>query len=391
MKTPHIAAYGLVIVALGALSASVSGQDGEAWRSHFAAGEEARQAGDVEAYAESMAAAVRAMPPGRLNRPFVQYHAARAAAMLGRDDEAVAWLEQAWQEDIEALMISFAAHDPAFEAVAGDEGFQAVMGRPAEMELGLRELADDVYLVEGAGANIVAVVDGNGALLVDTGYGPAVPALRNALGRVGVGDVRRVVLTHAHEDHMGGTSELGVDAVIMAHPGTATAMSQPFVFMEGVELPPKPVSALPDVQVAEDTTFLFGTHEVRLVPTVAHTAGDLTVHLPAARVVHFGDTYLGGNPMMFPGNEDPDAFLDRMEALLDAMHPETVVIGGHDEPTDLAAVREQIRASRETMAFVRDALERDLSLEESAAEGADRFPAPWIAFFYRLFNQEPGL
>lgn len=390
MRTQHLGPLGLSILALTLLPSVLRAQGPDAWRTHFAAGEEARQAGDVETYADAMAAAAEAMPAGLLNRPFVQYHAARGAAMAGREAAAIAFLSQAWEEDIEALMISFAPFDPAFDGVAESEGFTEVMGRAATMELEVSALAADVYLIVGAGSNVVAVVDGGDALLVDTGYGPALPALERALETVGVRRVRRLVVTHPHEDHMGATPDLGGDAIVMAHPGTATAMAEPYVFMEGVEMPPKPASARPEVDIVSDTTFTFGAHRVRLVPTVAHTGGDLTVYLPEARVAHFGDTYLAGNPMMFPGSEDPDAFLDRMDALLDDMHPQAVVIGGHDAPTDVESVREQVNVSRAAMAFTRQALADGLTLEEAAEQAADRFPPQWVGFFYRLFSQDSG-
>ncbi|MBT8487682.1 MAG: MBL fold metallo-hydrolase [Gemmatimonadetes bacterium] len=390
MRTPHLGPVGLCILVLSLLPTTVLGQDADAWRTHFAAGEEARQAGDAEAYADAMASAAEVMPPGMLNRPFVQYHAARGAAMAGRDEEAVAFLAQAWEEDIEALMISFAPYDPAFETIADSEGFQEVMGRAADMELEVRSLAEGVYRIGGAGSNVVAVVDGADALVVDTGYGPALPALRRALASVGASDITRVVVTHPHEDHMGATPTLGRGAIVMAHPGTGAVMSEPYVFMEGVELPPKPLAAHPAVAITSDTTFAFGQHRVRLVPTVAHTIGDLTVYLPDARVAHFGDTYLAGNPMMFPGSEDPDGFLDRVDGLIAEMHPETVAIGGHDGPTDLAAVREQVTVSRAAMAFTREALADGLTMEQAVERAADRFPAQWVGFFYRLFSEDPG-
>ncbi len=133
-----------------------------------------------------------------------------------------------------------------------------------------------------------------------------------------------------------------------------------------------------------------GGEDIRIIPTVAHTPGDISVYFTESRVAHFGDTYLGGNPMMYPGTEDPDAFLDRLEEFIDSMHPETVVVGGHEELTDLDAVRAQIEVSREAMAFVRASMANELSIEETAEQGADRFPPQWVGFFYRLFNQEAG-
>lgn len=344
-------------------------------------------AGDHEVYAAEMAAAARAMAPDHLNRPFVQYHAGRAAALVGRREEAVAWLRRAWDERIESLMISFAPYDPAFEPMLDDPAFRAVMALPAEMELDVRRLADGLSLIEGAGANGLVQVGADGVLLVDTGYGPALPALRAALSSVGANRVDRLVVTHPHEDHMGAAAELGAEAEIVAHPGTAEAMRAPYVFIEGVEMPPKPASAMPDVEIARDTTLHFNGEDVRIVPTVAHTAGDLSVYFTRSRVAHLGDTWLAANPMMYPGDEDPEAFLDELEAFLDSMHPETVIVGGHEQPADLAAVRAQIDETRACMALVREALAEGLSLEEAAEHGADRFPPQWIAFFYRLFTR----
>lgn len=367
----------------------VAGQATDGWRDHFAAGEQARRDGDAPTYRSEMAAAAGAMPEGLLNRPFVQYHAARAAALEGRGDEAVAWLRRAWEEDIEALMISYATYDPAFDGIRDTEGYRGVMGLPGEMTLTTRPLGGSVYLVQGAGANVLVQIGGDGALLIDTGYAPALPALRRALASLGADGVDVLVVTHPHEDHMGSAAELGRDARVLAHPGTGAAMREPYVFIEGVSVPPKAPTAWPDREVANDTTFRFNGEDVRIVPTVAHSEGDISVYFAEAHVADLGDAYLGGNPMMYPGGDDPDAFLDRMEAFLDAMDPATVIVGGHEEPVGIAAVRDQIATTRACMSLVRSAIAEGLTADETVERAAGRYPPQWIGFFHRLFTPEP--
>ena len=78
-------------------------------------------------------------------------------------------------------------------------------------------------------------------------------------------------------------------------------------------------------------------------------------------------------------------FLDRLDAFVSTMHPETVVVGGHESVTDLAAVRAQIEMSRACMAYVQGAFSEGLTIEQTAEQGSDRFPVAWIAFFYGYF------
>ena len=160
----------MVVAALLTFVAPVAAQDANAWRAPFAAGQQARADGDHAAYAREMAEVVRIMPAGHLNRPFARYHAARGAALLADTTAAVAFLRQAWDEGIEALMISFAEFDSAVDAISDSREFRHVMGLAAEMELSVQSLGGSVHLIRGAGSNVIAQVGGDGLLLVDTGY-----------------------------------------------------------------------------------------------------------------------------------------------------------------------------------------------------------------------------
>lgn len=377
------------LAAVGASAVGVAGQESD-WRPSFAAGEEARAAGDHGAYARHMAEAVALMPSGFLNRPFAQYHAARANALAGHASAAVDFLAMAWEEGIESLMITFADHDPAFEGLRGDPAYREVMARVAAMTLEVTHLGGSVHLIRGAGSNLVVSAGADGVLLVDTGYGAALPALRAALAGLGAEDVDALIITHPHEDHWGGAEALVAEARTLAHPGTVAAMAEPYTFMEGVVLPPRSESLRDAVVALEEGTVPFNGEAVRVVPVAAHTPGDVAVVFPESRVVHLGDAYLAGNPMMFPGTEDPEGLLDRFDELLDALPPGTVVVGGHDGPAQVDAVRAQIAESRACMALVRDALAQGLSRDETVARADGRYPAPWVRFFYGALSPEEG-
>tara|TARA_Y100000996_G_scaffold403732_2_gene377040 strand:+ start:374 stop:1534 length:1161 start_codon:yes stop_codon:yes gene_type:complete len=375
---------GACFISLGSFAEA---QDVDSWRIPFASGEEARRLGDITGYALKMSAAAELIPQSHPSRPLVQYHAARAAALDGRQSDAVNWLRAVWDEGLQSLMISFAQEDHAFANITGAESFRSLIGLVGEMELTTRWLGGDVHLINGVGSNVLVKVSTGGVLMVDTGYGPALPALRCAINELGGGPIRAIIITHPHEDHMGSAADLGGEADLYAHIGTADAMMEPYFFMEGLSIPPKPASAIPDMPIDEAVSIEFGGETIRILPTVAHSSGDISVYFTESRVAHLGDTFLPSNPMMYPGTVDPDAFLERLEKFLDGMHPETVVVPGHEGVTGLKAVREQIRVTREAIAFVSDAISSGMSIEETARAGQDRFPFQWTTFFYQVLMQ----
>ena len=377
----------MVVAALLTFVAPVAAQDANAWRAPFAAGQQARADGDHAAYAREMAEVVRIMPAGHLNRPFARYHAARGAALLADTTAAVAFLRQAWDEGIEALMISFAEFDSAFDAISDSREFRHVMGLAAEMELSVQSLGGSVHLIRGVGSNVIAQVGGDGLLLVDTGYAPALTALRRALGGLSGGRVARLILTHPHEDHMGSAAALGAAANVLAHPGTTEAMREPYVCHGGHR------------DAAEGTDRLSGLgdrlgHGVRLQWRRSPGRGHPRAHRGRPGGL-FHRVARGSFRRHLPRWQPDDVSgqrgcgrIPRQSRVIARLHASrTIVVSRHDDPVGLDAVRAQIEVSRACMVLVRAALADGLTVEQAAERGTD-FPPQWVAFFYRLLSTD---
>lgn len=75
-------------------------------------------------------------------------------------------------------------------------------------------IANGVYRVDGIRLsnliNILLLEDDDGWTLVDTGVSRSVPRIKEALSALGSGpeDLKRIFLTHQHDDHTGGLSDL---------------------------------------------------------------------------------------------------------------------------------------------------------------------------------------
>jgi glyoxylase-like metal-dependent hydrolase (beta-lactamase superfamily II) len=139
-----------------------------------------------------------------------------------------------------------------------------------------------------------------GDLLVDCGSARVAPALAAALRDE---PVRRVVLTHQHEDHAGGVAEL---RRVLGHlPVHAPVDHVPFL-RTAPELPPYRVVAwgrpepIPDaVPYQGGATFEVDGVALEAVPTPGHTPGHmaLVVRVNGVRFALTGDLYVGGKPL----------------------------------------------------------------------------------------------
>jgi cyclase len=160
-----------------------------------------------------------------------------------------------------------------------------------EVQVKTTKISGNVYMLQGRGGNIGAVVGMDGILIVDDDYKPVSARLAAALKELGSEKPRFVFNTHWHGDHTEGNEYFGKDSTIVAHANVRKRLMDPPVIF-GEKRAPYPSFALPMVTYTETMTIHINGEEVRAVhyPN-GHTDGDTIVFFKNANVVHLGDDF----------------------------------------------------------------------------------------------------
>jgi glyoxylase-like metal-dependent hydrolase (beta-lactamase superfamily II) len=185
----------------------------------------------------------------------------------------------------------------------------------------VEQVAEGVFLGRGTDVNWILAVDGDDLTLIDTGYPgdrSALEASIRALGRRPE-DVRAVLLTHAHIDHVGSAAHFAeqygtpvfTDAVEVGHAhhdyreqaspvDVARNLWRPGVLPWTVRI--IRAGALADVPVPQAVSFprpgaLDLPGRPTPVATHGHTSGHTAYLLPDAGAVVTGDGLITGHPV----------------------------------------------------------------------------------------------
>ena len=198
--------------------------------------------------------------------------------------------------------------------------------------------------------------DDSGATLIDTGAADGGGEIALALDEIGLApqDIRRVVLTHFHDDHVGAAAEICEwgDVEVVAHaadapvirgaaavpPPNLTQDEQVIHEQVAADLPPAPPAPVHrEVADGEVLDFGGGAH---VVAVPGHTDGSIALHLPEHRLLLTGDAVAEhvGRIMLGVFNLDTAQAAESMRRLAEL--DVDVACFGHGEPVlESAGVR----------------------------------------------------
>ncbi len=209
--------------------------------------------------------------------------------------------------------------------------------RFAGVELTIVPAAGNVHMLQrpGGGGNVGVFAGPDGVLLVDSLFAPLAERLIAAVRTVSAGEIRFLVNTHVHPDHIGGNEPLAAtDILIFAHDNLRVRMLDELrTPRRGGGFSPQPAAGARPVVTYNDTvSFHFNGEEVRafLAPP-AHTDGDTFVHFPESDVLHLGDVFRTTSyPIVDVYNGGTVAgTIEALETALRLAGPDTRIIPGH--------------------------------------------------------------
>ena len=157
------------------------------------------------------------------------------------------------------------------------------------------QLGDNLYLLGGAGANVIALTGSDGVVMVDGGLAANADLLAQAVAALPKsGPVRTLFNTHWHPEQTGSNEKLGMaGATIIAQENTRLWLTENITWpWNGQKFKKLPKIAQPNKTFYDDGTLDSGIR-YGYISDAAHTDGDLYVHFPQQNILVVGDAAYG--------------------------------------------------------------------------------------------------
>ncbi|HEY7387720.1 MAG TPA: MBL fold metallo-hydrolase [Bryobacteraceae bacterium] len=272
-------------------------------------------------------------------------------------------------------------------------------------QIHIEPIRGHMYLIAGAGGNIVASIGPDGVLLVDSGLAQnadkvleAINSLNREIANAGglptttvvpPKPIRYIINTHLHPDHTGGNEKISMAGRTITGGNVtgefrdaaegATIVAQQAVLDRMSQIkPPLPFAALPEDTYSDEmklSHFFNGEAVVLLHQPAAHTDGDTFVWFRSSDVIATGDIFVTTSyPFIDLANGGSiQGELAALNRLLDITVAEfrseggTLVIPGHGRIADIADVayyRDMVTIVRDR---VQDMIKKDMTLEQVKA------------------------
>jgi glyoxylase-like metal-dependent hydrolase (beta-lactamase superfamily II) len=230
----------------------------------------------------------------------------------------------------------------------------------------IQKVADNLYMIPGAGGNTAVFLTANGVVLVDTKLANNGQAILDQVKTVTNKAITHIINTHTHGDHTGSNEFFPASVEIVAHENTAANMTKMAAFQDAAKK-----YALPDKTYKDKLSLLGGKDAIDLYYFgPAHTNGDTFVVFRALRVMHAGDAFANkGTPLIDTMNGGSGvAYGETLRKAVAGIKNVDTIITGHSTLMKWPDLVDYAEFNRAFLDAARAAQKSGKTAEQAAAE-----------------------
>lgn len=224
----------------------------------------------------------------------------------------------------------------------------------SKVEVSNQKIADDLYILQGMGGNILLFCHEKGSLLVDSQFEGLAAKHRGQVASLCSHPVKALINTHWHGDHTGANMFLAPGADLIAHDNVRKRLMTK-QFRGDREFPAQPREALPVMTYSERMQLHFSkTVQLQHMKT-GHTDGDTVVYLPEQKVVHTGDLFFKDR---FPfvdldSGGSLDGYFKAVQKIIDSVDESWKIVPGHGEVTNKSSMQAWLNKLKKSVEHIR--------------------------------------
>tara|TARA_B100000029_G_C17418047_1_gene903239 strand:+ start:68 stop:1006 length:939 start_codon:yes stop_codon:yes gene_type:complete len=263
------------------------------------------------------------------------------------------------------------------DILSTDEAVEQLLGSPDEAKIRIQKITDNLYLFFGLGGNIAVSIGDDGVLIVDDQIPSLIPKIKDAIKKIGGGDLVYTINTHWHFDHAEGNLALDPNITkIISQSNARDYMSRGGIIdmvSSRINQEPYPDYALPVITYENGMTLYFNDEEIEIVHFgPAHTSGDSAVIFHNQNAIHYGDVFVTeGYPFIdVSSGGSIDGIINFLSKSLEKLKPGAIILPGHGEIANIQDVKDMIGM----LETVRDRISKMIDEGKSLQEVIDAKP-----------------
>lgn len=263
------------------------------------------------------------------------------------------------------------------DILSTDEAVEQLLGSPDEAKIRIQKITDNLYLFFGLGGNIAVSIGDDGVLIVDDQIPSLIPKIKDAIKKIGGGDLVYTINTHWHFDHAEGNLALDPNITkIISQSNARDYMSRGGLIdmvSSRINQEPYPDYALPVITYENGMTLYFNDEEIEIVHFgPAHTSGDSAVIFHDQNAIHYGDVFVTeGYPFIdVSSGGSIDGIINFLSKSLEKLKPGAIILPGHGEIANIQDVKDMIGM----LETVRDRISKMIDEGKSLQEVIDAKP-----------------